>query len=43
MGDSSAEFTTEDAKNYLIKQFSTFDDELTEMVRRAFDEAWNDF
>ena len=43
MGESSTEFTTEDAKNYLLKQFSTFDDELTEMVRRAFDEAWIDF
>ena len=43
MGEASTQFTTEDAKNYLLKQFSTFDDELTEMVRRAFDEAWIDF
>lgn len=43
MGRSSAGFTTEDARDYLIKQFSTFDGELTDMVRRAFDEAWIDF
>ena len=43
MGQSSTSFTTDDAKGYLVKQFSTFDDELTEMVARAFDEAWIDF
>ena len=43
MGQSSTSFTTDDAKEYLVKQFSTFDDELTEMVARAFDEAWIDF
>ncbi len=43
MGAASTRFTTEEAKAYLLKQFATFDDELTEMVRRAFDEAWIDF
>ena len=43
MGASSNTFTTEDAKAYLLKQFATFDDELTEMVRTAFDDAWIDF
>ena len=43
MGDSSTVFTAEDAKEYLLKQFSTFDEELTQMVERAFDEAWIDF
>ena len=43
MGDSSTVFTTEDAKAYLLKQFSTFDQELTDMVERAFDDAWIDF
>jgi len=43
MGDSSATYTPEDARNYLVKQFSTFDDELTEMVAKAFDEEWVDF
>ena len=43
MGQASTTFTTEDAKEYLVKQFSTFDGELAEMVARAFDEAWIDF
>ena len=43
MGESSTTFTTEDARDYLVKQFSTFDDELTRMVQRAFDDAWIDF
>ena len=43
MGESSTLFTTKEARDYLVKQFSTFDDELTEMVARAFDEAWIDF
>ncbi|MBQ7331212.1 MAG: M3 family oligoendopeptidase [Oscillospiraceae bacterium] len=43
MGKASTSFTTEDAKEYLLKQFSTFDDEMTAMVKRAFDEAWIDF
>ena len=43
MGESSTTFTTEDAKEYLVKQFSTFDEELTAMVARAFDDAWIDF
>ena len=43
MGKTSTAFTTEQAKEYLLKQFATFDDELTAMVARAFDEAWIDF
>ena len=43
MGKSSSTFTTEEARDYLVKQFSTFDDQLTDMVKRAFDEAWIDF
>ena len=43
MGEASTTFTTEDAKEYLVKQFATFDEELTAMVARAFDEAWIDF
>ena len=41
-GNSTA-FTTEDAKNYLVDLFSTFDAEETEMIARAFDESWIDF
>ena len=43
MGNASTKFTTADARDYLVKQFATFDSELTEMVARAFDEAWIDF
>ena len=43
MGKASSKFTTEQAKEYLVKQFSTFDQELTDMVAEAFDNAWIDF
>ena len=43
MGTASTKFTAEDAKEYLVEQFSGFDSELTEMVKRAFDEEWIDF
>ena len=43
MGSVSTRYTTEDAKNLLVELFSTFDSELAEMVRTAFDNAWIDF
>ena len=43
MGASSTKFTAEDAKEYLVRQFSTFDQELADMVATAFDDAWIDF
>ena len=43
MGEDSTLFTTEQARDYLVKQFSTFDEELTQMVATAFDDAWIDF
>ena len=43
MGAASTSFTTEQAKDFLLEQFATFDDELAEMVRTAFDDAWIDF
>ena len=43
MGNASTKFTAEDARDYLVKQFTTFDQELADMVARAFDEAWIDF
>lgn len=36
-------YTRESAREYLLQRFSTFDGELTEMVRTAFDEGWIDF
>ena len=43
LGEASTTFTTEDARDYLVKQVSTFDEQRTKMVARAFDEAWIDF
>ena len=43
MGSSTTKFTAEDAKEYLVEQFSGFDRELTDMVAEAFDNAWIDF
>ena len=43
MGKSAAQYTAEDAKRILVELFSTFDQELTDMVARAFDESWIDF
>ena len=43
MGKSSTKFTAEDARTYLVNLFAEFDAELSEMVARAFDNAWIDF
>ncbi len=43
MGKSSTKFTAEDARSYLVEQFTGFDQELADMVARAFDNAWIDF
>ena len=43
MGKTSTKFTAEEARDYLVEQFSGFDRELADMVARAFDEAWIDF
>ena len=43
MGDSSTTFTAQEARDYLVARFGSFDQELADMVARAFDEAWIDF
>ena len=43
MGKAATKFTAEDARNYLVEQFSGFDKELADMVARAFEEEWIDF
>ena len=43
MGNSSTRFTTQEARDYLVNLYAEFDSELSEMVARAFDEAWIDF
>ena len=43
MGQTAGKYTTEDARDLLVKLFTTFDQELADMVAKAFDEAWIDF
>jgi len=43
MGDSSTRFTPEETRDYLVAHFATFDQELADMVARAFNESWIDF
>ena len=43
MGKSSTKFTAEDAREYLVNLFAEFDSELSQMVAKAFDNAWIDF
>ena len=43
MGTAAGKYTAEDAREYLVKLFEGFDQELADMVARAFDEAWIDF
>ena len=43
MGKSAAQYTAEDAKRILVELFSSFDQELADMVARAFEESWIDF
>ena len=43
MGKTSTKFTAEDAREYLVNLFEEFDEELSQMVAKAFDEAWIDF
>ena len=43
VGKSSTKFTTQQARDYLVQLFASFDRELSDMVARAFDNAWIDF
>ena len=43
MGKSSTKFTAQAARDYLVNLFTEFDQELADMVAKAFDEAWIDF
>ncbi len=43
MGNSGTKFTVEQAREYLVRQFSGFDQELAHMVANAFDQQWIDF
>ncbi len=41
--DDSSEFTIEEAKDHLMKNFSTFSAPLANLVAQAYDERWIDF
>ncbi len=43
MGSLEKTFTTEEAKDYLIKNFKTFSDDMVDMTIEAFDKEWIDF
>ncbi|MBR2889375.1 MAG: M3 family oligoendopeptidase [Oscillospiraceae bacterium] len=43
MGKSSTKFTAQSARDYLVELFASFDQELSDMVATAFDDAWIDF
>ena len=43
MGKTASKYTTEDARDLLVELFTGFDQELADMIARAFDEAWIDF
>lgn len=43
MGKSGKTYTTEEARDYLLQLFGTFDTELRDMVSDAFANAWIDF
>ena len=43
MGASASKYTTEEAREILVKLFSGFDQELADMIAKAFDDAWIDF
>lgn len=43
MGESSTRFDTTQAKDYLVKHFKGFADDLADMVLEAFENEWIDF
>ena len=43
MGNSSTKFTTQQARDFLVEQFASFNKEEADMIARAFDEEWIDF
>ena len=43
MGNSSKKYTIAETGDLLVELFASFDEELAQMVRKAFDEEWIDF
>ena len=43
IGEGGRKYTIEETGDLLVELFSSFDEELAQMVRKAFDEEWIDF
>ena len=43
LGEDSKTYSVEEAKEYLLKHFRPFADDMADMMERAFDESWIDF
>lgn len=43
MGESETKFTVEESREYLVKHFKGFSDDLADLVEQAFEEEWIDF
>lgn len=43
MGESNKKFTVEESREYLVKHFKGFSDDLADMVDEAYEEEWIDF
>lgn len=43
LGESNRKFTVEESKDYLIRHFKGFNEELADMVATAYDNEWIDF
>lgn len=43
IGESSTKFTVEQAKEYLVKHFRGFSEDLADLISEAFDHEWIDF
>ena len=43
IGESYTKYTAEESKDYLVKHFRSFSDDLADMVEEAYDNEWIDF
>ena len=43
IGENNTKYSLEEAKDFLVKHFSTFATDLAQMIEQAFDEEWIDF
>lgn len=43
IGESNTKFTVEESRDYLVKHFKSFSDDLADMVAEAYDNEWIDF